>query len=292
MPKEVEQLITEAREGRIGRREFIGQVATLLGSAALATVLFDAAVETKAEGAMVAADDPDLESGWKDTPAKDYTAFFYQSKPKGSGPFPGLVVLSENRGVEDHIQDVTRRFAKEGYFAVAPDAISRFGGIQEMGKEAAMGMVSGLRADISLDVIRTTFNHIQKSKEVLPNRIGIVGFCWGGRTALLTATKIPDLAACVLYYGRSPNPLSKVETIQAPVLGHYGGLDPGITKKVPDLKKAMDQYGKSYESHVYEGAKHAFNNETRPDRYNADAAKKAWMRTLAFFEKHLKKPQA
>jgi carboxymethylenebutenolidase len=292
MPKEVEGLITEAREGRIGRREFIGQVATLLGSAALAAVLFDCAIENKAEGAVVAPDDPGLESKWMETPAKDYTAFFYQSKPKGPGPFPAVIVLSQNRGVEEHIEDVTRRFAKEGYFAVAPDAISRFGGIQQLGKEAATGMVSGLRPDIPLDVIQTVFNNLRNSKEVLGNRIGVVGFCWGGSTALLTATKIPELAACVVYYGKNPIPMEQVQTIQAPVLGHYGSLDTGITMKVPELKEAMEKYGKSFESYVYEGAKHAFNDDTRASRYNAAAAKEAWARTLAFFAKHLKKPQA
>lgn len=292
MPKEVERLITEAREGRISRREFIGQVATLLGSAVLAAALFDCAVENRAESAMVAPDDPDLESGWKETPAKDYTAFFYQSKPKGTGPFPGVLVISGGSGVDEYVQDVARRLAKEGYVAAAVDLISRFGGIQQLGKEAAAGMTSGLRSDIVLDVIRATFDSLQKSKEVIPTRIGIVGFCSGGAVSLLTATQFPELAACVLFYGRSPNPLSQVQTIKAPVLGLYGGADTGITSKVPELKKAMDQYGKSFEYHVYEGAKHAFHEDTRPDRYHPEAAKDAWMKTLAFFGKHLKKPQA
>ncbi len=289
MPKEVEHLMAEVREGRIGRREFISQVATLLGSVVLASVLFDSAIGRKAEAIVVPPDDPDLESGWVDTPAKEYTAFFYRSKPKGSGPFPGVLVISANRGVEDHIQDVTRRFAKEGYFAAAPDTISRFGGIRQLGKDAAMGMTSGMRSDIVLDVVRTTFDYLQKSKEVQANRIGIVGFCFGGGISLLSATKIPELAACVLFYGKNPRPISQVKDIKAPVLGLYGGLDKRITSKVPELKAAMDKYNKSYEYHIYEGAKHAFYQETRPDRYHPEAAKDAWMKTLAFFAKHLKK---
>ncbi len=289
MPREVEHLISEAREGRIGRREFISQVAMLLGSVVLADVLFDSAIGRKAEAVVVPPDDPDLESGWVDTPAKEYTAFFYRSKPKGSGPFPGVLVISGGRGVEEHIQDVTRRFAKEGYVAAAPDTISRVGGIRQLGKDAAAGMVSGLRSDIVLDVVRTTFDYLQKSKEVKADRIGIVGFCWGGSISLLTATKIPELAACVVFYGRSPNPLSQVKDIKAPVLGLYGGLDKGITSKVPRLKAAMDKYKKSFEYHVYEGAKHAFHEDTRPDRYHPEAANDAWMKTLAFFAKHLKK---
>ncbi|MCZ6625035.1 MAG: dienelactone hydrolase family protein [Deltaproteobacteria bacterium] len=289
MPKEVERLIAEAQEGQIGRREFISQVAKLLGSVVLASVLFDSAVGGRAEGAVVAADDPDLESGWVDVPAKDYTAFFYHSKPKAGGPFPGVLVISENRGVDEHIQDVTRRFAKEGYFAAAPDTISRFGGIRELGKEAAMGMTSGMRSDIVLDVVKTTFDYLRRSKGVKADRIGIVGFCFGGGVSLLTATKIPELAACVLFYGKSPNPISQVKDIKAPVLGLYGGEDKGITSKVPELKKVMDQYGKSFEYQIYDGAKHAFHNETRSDRYHPEAARDAWMKTLAFFGKHLRK---
>ena len=288
MPKEVEHLISEARDGRIERREFISQVAVLLGSVVLADVLFESAIGRKAEAVVVPPDDPGLESGWVDTPAKEYTAFFYRSKPKGNGPFPGVLVISANRGVEEHIQDVTRRFAKEGYVAAAPDTISRVGGIRQLGKDAAMGMVSGLRKDIVLDVVRTTFDHLRKSKEVKADRIGIVGFCWGGGISLLSATKIPELAACVLFYGRSPNPLSQVKDIKAPVLGLYGGLDKGITSKVPRLKAAMDKNKKSFEYHVYEGAKHAFFSETRPDRYHPEAAKDAWKKTLVFFRKHLK----
>ncbi len=289
MPKEVEYLMAEAREGRIGRREFISQVATLLGSVVLASVLVDSAIGRKAEAIVVPPDDQDLESGWVDTPAKEYTAFFYRSKPKGSGPFPGVLVISANRGVEDHIQDVTRRFAKEGYFAAAPDTISRFGGIRQLGKDAAMGMTSGMRSDIVLDVVRTTFDYLQKSKEVQANRIGIVGFCFGGGISLLTATKFPELAAGVLFYGKTPKPISQVKDIKAPVLGLYGGLDTGITSKVPKLKAAMDEYKKSFEYHVYEGAKHAFYDETRSDRYHPKSAKDAWMKTLAFFAKLLKK---
>jgi len=289
MSKGVEELIEEARDGQLDRRGFISQVAKLVGGVVLANTLFDSAVGNKAEATIVPADDPALDSKWVDVPVKEYTVFYYSSKPKGNGPFPGVLVISENRGVDDHIQDVTRRFAKEGYFAAAPDTISRFGGIRELGKEAAMGMTSGMRADIVHDVVKNTFDNLRRSKMVMGDRIGIVGFCFGGGVSILTATKIPELAACVLFYGKSPKPLSLVKNIKAPVLGLYGELDPGISKKVPKLKEAMDKYGKSFEYKIYKGAKHAFHNETRKERYNAKAAKDGWKRTLAFYKKHLKK---
>lgn len=289
MPKELEQLIADAKEGRIDRREFIGRAAKFLGGVMVAATFFDSSVPTRAYGAMVAPNDPELEAGWMAAPAKDYKAHYYQAKPKTGGPFPAVIVMSENRGVEDHIQDVVRRFAKEGYLAVAPDAISRFGGIQELGKDAAAGMVSGLRWDIALDVVKVTYDQLQKSKSVRPGRIGVVGFCWGGAAALMATTEIPDLAACVVFYGRNPNPITLVEKIKTPVLGLYGSLDTGITSKVPELKEAMAKQGTSFEYHVYEGAKHAFHNDTRADRHHAEAAKDAWMKTLGFFGKHLKK---
>jgi carboxymethylenebutenolidase len=289
MPKELARLLAEAQQGHIDRREFIGRAAKFLGSVVVATTLFDSTVGARAEGAVVSPDDPQLESGWVEAPAQDYKAFFYQSKPKSGGAFPGVLVMSENRGVEDHIQDIVRRFAKEGYVAAAPDTISRFGGIQELGKDAAAGMVSGMRWDIVMDVVNVTFNHLRNSKQVTPGRIGIVGFCWGGAASLMAATQIPDLAACVVFYGRNPNPLSLVEKLKAPVLGLYGGLDTGITSKVPELKEAMEKQGKSFEYQVYDGAEHAFHNDTRPGRHHPAAAIDAWKKTLAFFGKHLKK---
>jgi carboxymethylenebutenolidase len=127
---------------------------------------------------------------------------------------------------------------------------------------------------------------------VLPDvrraRMGVVGFCWGGGMAFITATQARDLKAVVVYYGPSPSPLDLVKDIQAPVLANYGEKDPNINKGIPDTEAAMKKYNKIYDYKIYPGAQHAFNNDTNPERYDAKAAKEAWERTMEFFKKNLK----
>lgn len=130
-------------------------------------------------------------------------------------------------------------------------------------------------------------NYLKGQNFVRANKIGVVGFCWGGGNVLLIATRNKDLAAAVVYYGRNPKNLDDVKNINAAVLGHYGEKDEGITSQVPKLEEAMKNNGKSFEYKVYPGAPHAFNNDTNPQRYNAEAAKEAWNRTIEFFRKHL-----
>ncbi|HZA55091.1 MAG TPA: dienelactone hydrolase family protein, partial [Candidatus Udaeobacter sp.] len=124
--------------------------------------------------------------------------------------------------------------------------------------------------------------------DVRRDRMGVVGFCWGGGMAFVTATQIRDLRAAVVYYGASPNPLDLVKNIRAPIMAHYGEKDPGINKGIPDTEAAMKKYNKTYDYRIYPGAQHAFNNDTNPERYDAKAAKEAWERTMEFMRKNLK----
>ena len=138
--------------------------------------------------------------------------------------------------------------------------------------------------------------YLQVLPDVRRDRIGVVGFCWGGGMAFITATQIPQLRklqtpqlrAVVVYYGASPSPLELVKSIQAPVMAHYGEKDPNINKGIPDTEAAMKKYNKVYDYKIYPGAQHAFNNDTNPERYDAKAAKEAWERTMEFFKKNLK----
>jgi carboxymethylenebutenolidase len=133
--------------------------------------------------------------------------------------------------------------------------------------------------------------------DVRHDRMGVVGFCWGGGMAFITATQIPHLRklhtgpeprAVVVYYGASPSPLEMVRSIQAPVLANYGEKDPNINKGIPDTEAAMKKYNKVYDYKIYPGAQHGFNNDTNPERYDAAAANEAWGRTMLFFRKNLK----
>ncbi len=120
------------------------------------------------------------------------------------------------------------------------------------------------------------------------DRLGIIGFCWGGGTAFYAATQIRGFKAVVVFYGRTPQPLDLLREIEAPVLAHYGGDDPGITGGVPATEEAMRRFGKSYTYKIYPGAKHAFHNDAASDRYHPEAAREAWERTLAFLAQHLR----
>jgi carboxymethylenebutenolidase len=212
----------------------------------------------------------------------------YLTRPKGEGRLPAVVVLHENRGLVDHIRDVARRLAKAGYVALAPDLLSRQGGTGSFASpaEAIEGIRKVDEEGITKD-LTGGINYLKGQNYVRANKIGVVGFCWSGGQATLILTRNRDLAAGVIYYGRNPNDLDDVKNISAPVLASYGEKDERITAGVPALVEAMKTHGKSFEYKIYPGAQHAFNNDTNPQRYNAEAAKEAWSRTLDFFKKHL-----
>ena len=132
------------------------------------------------------------------------------------------------------------------------------------------------------------FDYLKVLPDVRADRQGLMGFCWGGEMTFAAATQIPTLDAVVVYYGRSPDPLDNVKNIRAPIMAHYGEKDAGVNKGISDTEAAMKKYNKTYDYKIYSGAQHAFNNDTNPDRYSAQASKEAWDRTLAFFKKNLK----
>jgi carboxymethylenebutenolidase len=199
-------------------------------------------------------------------------------------------VIHQNSGLEDHIRDVTRRFAKEGYVALAPDFLSRQGGTTKANPKGVglsnireLAPAQGVAEDAEAGI-----RYLRVLPDVRRDRIGVVGFCWGGGMAFITATQARDVKATVVYYGASPNPLDLVKDIQGPVLANYAEKDPGINKGIPDTEAAMKKYNKVYDYKIYPGAGHAFNDDTRPDRYNAAVAKEAWERTMEFLKKNLK----
>lgn len=218
--------------------------------------------------------------------AQEITA--YLSRPKREGRHPGVIVIHGNSGTSPYHQDVARRLAKEGYVAIAPDLISRAGGTGKFATrgEAERALRQIKREDLYQD-LDSAFFHLQKLDVVRPDRIGVVGFCWGGGHAFMMATRLPKLRAAAVFYGQNPNPLDLVKNIQADLFVAHGETDTGLTRHLPALEAALKQHGKSYELKVYPGAGHSFHSDTSERSYRPEAARAAWERTLALFRRAL-----
>jgi carboxymethylenebutenolidase len=198
------------------------------------------------------------------------------------------VVIHGRDGINDQIRDVARRLAKAGYVALAPDLLSREGGTSSFAtSEAAIAAGRKLDDEMITKDLTGGINYLKGQSFVGANKIGVIGFCWGGGKALLFTTRSKDLAASVIYYGSNPPNLEDVKNIKAPVLGQYGGADERITSAVPKLEEVMKKYGKSFDYKIYPGAPHGFNSDTSPQNFREEAAKEAWGRTLEFFKKYL-----
>ena len=209
----------------------------------------------------------------------------YLARPaETSGALPGLVVVHENRGLNQHIQDVARRAALQGFVALAPDFLTSAGGTPA-DEDKAREMIGALSMDAVIADARKAVAWLAEQEGVNSN-VGIVGFCWGGGVVGRVATADPELDAAVVFYGATP-PTEAVPNIKAPLLLHYAGLDERINANVPAFRAALDKAGVRYEVHMYEGANHAFHNATSEARYSADAAQLAWQRTVDFLKKEL-----
>lgn len=211
----------------------------------------------------------------------------YVSRPKDGKNLGTVLVIHENRGLVGHIKDVARRFAKDGFAAIAVDLMGRVGGSDKFnGSDAATEEIKKVTGSMVVEDLNAAVAYMKKQNYV-NGKFGVVGYCWGGGQSLNFATKSKDLNAAVVYYGRNPDPLDSVANISAKVLGNYAADDPNIMPGVEPLKAAMAKSGKSFDVKVYPGAKHAFNNNTNADRYNPEAAGDAWQRTTKFFKENL-----
>lgn len=275
--------------GVISRREFIQKSAVLTASLAAGTTFVDALGPTASHANQVDPNDPALIStDVKFTSADGASIGAYVTRPKGEAKRPAVIVIHDNAALDDHNRDIGRRLAKAGYVAIVPDLISRQGSTRSFPNPAAVAQaISKTDQEEIIKDLTAAANYVKGQSFVQANKVGVVGFCWGGANSLLFSTRNKDLAAAVVYYGRNPRNLDDTQNIAAPLLAHYGELDKPITSEVPKLEEAMKKYGKSFEYKIYADAPHAFNSDTRPDRYRPAAAKEAWGRTLEFFKKHL-----
>lgn len=286
MPEELKDLYREYQEGKISRREFMQKAIIITGSLAAANSL----VGSLAQAAQSAPDDPAILTHNVEYQGKAGPVLAYLARPVKSGKYPAMIVIHENQGLNDHIRDIARRLAKEGFVALAPDYLSRQGGTMKANPKGE-GLAKIREMVPWQNVAEDTeagFAYLKVLPDVRADQQGLIGFCWGGEMTFATATQVPTLDAVVVYYGRSPDPLDLVKNIRAPVMAHYGEKDPGVNKGIPDTEAAMKKFNKTYDYKIYSGAQHAFNNDANPGRYDATASKEAWERTLAFLKKNLK----
>jgi len=285
MRQELVGLYEKYSHGSLDRRDFIKRVALVAGSTAAANALLPLLGSDAAWAQITAKDDARLIVENVKYPGEPGEVRAYFARPKGDARLPGVVVIHENRGLNAHIEDVTRRMALEGFLALAPDALSPLGGTPE-DSEKAPALLG------QLDKEKTTKNFVAavkylKTYPLSTGKVGVVGFCWGGAMANQVAVHSPDLVAAVPYYGAAPAP-EDVPKIKASLLLHYAGMDERINAGIPAFEAALKAAGVNYKIYIYEGAQHAFNNDTTPARYNKDAAQLAWQRTIAFLKEKLK----
>jgi carboxymethylenebutenolidase len=208
----------------------------------------------------------------------------FLARPKKDKKYAAVVVIHENRGLNPHIEDVTRRVAQAGYLALGVDALSPLGGTpsnEDQGRE----MIGKLDMAQNLQNYLKAYDYLA-TRQDCNDRFGCVGFCWGGALANLLAVNDPRVRAAVAYYGRQPE-AADVPKIKGAVQLHYASLDERINAGIPAYEAALKAVKVPYELYMYEGVNHAFHNDTSAARYNEAAAKLSWQRTLAFFDKHL-----
>ncbi len=271
-------------ENMSDRREFFSRLTVMVGGAA-ALVLLRLPELPNAEAQITAADDARLHTEHITYPVEGGDMRAYLARPKGESKYPGVIVIHENRGLNAHIEDVTRRVALEGFLAIAPDALSPYGGTPE-----DMEKVRTLFQKI--DYPKTVKNFVAAVKYLQTNplstgKVGCTGFCWGGGMTNQVAVNSPELLAAVPYYGRQPE-AADVPKIKASLMLHYAGNDERINEGIAAFEKALQEAKIEYQLFMYKGAEHAFNNDTNPSRYNKEAAELAWGRTIAFFREKLK----
>jgi carboxymethylenebutenolidase len=285
MDQKLIDLYGEYAKGHLDRREFFKKLTFLAGSTAAAVGFLPMIEKNYAQAQVVAEDDSRLDVGYIEYPGETGKVRAYSARPKGDKTLAGVIVIHENRGLQPHIEDVARRVALEGFLALAPDALSPLGGTPSDVDEARTKMRE-------LDSKATVKNFVAAVKYLrtqpkCTGKVGCMGFCWGGGVTNQVAVHAPDLTAAVPFYGRQPEPKA-VSKIKASMLIHYAGLDKRINAGIPAFEEALKAAGVDYKIYIYEGAAHAFFNDTNPDRYNKKAAELAWKRTIAFFNEKLK----
>lgn len=284
MDQRIIDLYDDFTHGGMSRRSFLDKLAALAGSTAAASALLPILQNNYALAQTVQESDPRITTETVDIPGAQGLKGYLVKPKDAAGKLPTVIVIHENRGLNPHIKDVTRRMATEGFLALGLDYLSPMGGTpadEDKGRE----MIGQLKQPDVIAYGKAAVAYL-KGHPDSNGKVGAVGFCWGGGAVNNLAVNEPNLNAGVAYYGGQPK-AEDVPKIQAALMLHYGGLDERINAGIPAYEAALKQAGKTYEIYVYEGANHAFNNDTNAARYDEGAAELAWRRTVDFLKRNL-----
>ncbi|MCZ8184980.1 MAG: dienelactone hydrolase family protein [Beijerinckiaceae bacterium] len=285
---DVIRLYDRFTHGAMDRRAFFERLTGLAGSVAAATALLPLLQNDYARAETVRPDDPRLAAEERVAiPGSDAGLTGYLVGPKDRVKRPALVMIHENRGLNPHIRDMTRRGALAGYLTLGIDALSPEGGTPA-DEDKARDMIGQLNAETAARRIAATVRFLA-AHPLSTGKVGAMGFCWGGGMVNAVLAMEPALGAGVSYYGRQI-PAERVAGITGALQLHYAGKDERINAGIPAYRTALEAAGKTFELHMYDGVDHAFNNDANAARYDAAAAKLAWERSLAFLARHLGTP--
>lgn len=292
MPKQeidpqVFDLYDDYCHGVIDRREFFSRAASLTIAGVSALAMAKALMPRYAEAETISFNDERIKGLYVEYPSPGGTSGTmrgYLVQPAGDGPFPSVLVIHENRGLNPYIEDVARRLAVAGFLALAPDGLFPVGGYPGNDDDGRTLQSSLDRDKLRQDMVNSA--RFLKSYKLSNGKLGVIGFCWGGSTTnALAVTLGSDLNAGVPFYGSAPKS-EDVAKIRAPMLLHFAGNDDRVNKTWPGYEAALKANGVKYEMFSYPGTRHGFHNDST-QRYNEAAANLAWERTIAFFKEHL-----
>jgi carboxymethylenebutenolidase len=284
---QVLKLFDQYVHGQLSRRGFLQSTTKVVAGAVAAEAVLEALSPRFAEAQQVTANDPRIKATYVEysSPNGYGTLRGYLVQPAAAkGKLPTVLVVHENRGLNPHIEDIARRLALDNFIAFAPDALFPLGGYPG-NEDAARELFP------KLDQVKSREDFIAAANvlKTLPGgngKVGVVGFCYGGGISNFLATRLPDLAAAVPFYGGNPT-LEDVPKIKAPLLIHHAGNDERLLAAWPKYEETLKAANIRYNAYIYPGVEHGFNNDTTP-RYDAAAAKLAWQRTVDFFNQTLR----
>ena len=286
-PQELLDLFHEYQHGDINRRTFLNRAGKFAVGGLTVTAIWESMRPNYAWAQTVDPNDKEIKTGYEtvQSPQGNGSIKGYLARPAKGKKFPAIIVIHENRGLNPYIEDVARRLAKQGYMAYAPDGLTSVGGFPGTDEAGAVAFRKVDGKKMFEDFVAAAM--WLKKRPDSTGKLGAVGFCFGGGVVNQLAVRLgTDLNAGVAFYGRQPG-AADVPKIEAPLMLHYAGNDQGVDAGIPAYEEALKANNKKYELFKYDGTQHGFHNDTTP-RYDANAAKLSWDRSLEFFKKNLK----